>query len=283
MHTFKKVASIAAVIFMTATSCFAAEGTVITDALNIRSAPSTSSTVISKAYKGQILDITSKEDSFYRIIYNGSIAYASTDYVSVNVKSIGTVTTNLLNIRSAPTADSSVVGQLAYGDEVQLTGANGNWYEILLFGQLRYVHSDYISARDTSVLASRDGTGFSRESSRLVEYSKNYLGVPYVSGGASPSGFDCSGFTSYVYAQFGFSLPRTAASQATIGTPVSRSELLPGDLVFFNTYGGISHVGIYTGGGQFIHATVPGDVVKISSLGTSYYNSRYVTARRIMN
>ena len=283
MYTFKKVASVAALIFMTATSCFAAEGTVITDALNIRSAPSTDSTVVSSAYKGEILDISSAEGAFYRINFNGSTAYASADYVAVNVKSVGTVTADLLNVRSQPSSDSDVVGQLARGDEVRLTGVSGNWYEILLYGQLRFVHSDYVSVRDAGALASRDGTGFSRVGSRIVEYSKNYIGTPYVSGGSSPSGFDCSGFTSYVFKQFGVSLPRTSASQAAIGTPVSRVELMPGDLVFFNTYGGISHVGIYLGDDNFIHSTVPGDIVRISSLNTSYYSSRYVTARRIMN
>ena len=283
MYTFKKVASVAALIFMTSTSCFAAEGTVITDALNIRSAPSTDSTVVSSAYKGEILDISSAEGAFYRINFNGSTAYASADYVAVNVKSVGTVTADLLNVRSQPSSDSDVVGQLARGDEVRLTGVSGNWYEILLYGQLRFVHSDYVSVRDAGALASRDGTGFSRVGSRIVEYSKNYIGTPYVSGGSSPSGFDCSGFTSYVFKQFGVSLPRTSASQAAIGTPVSRVELMPGDLVFFNTYGGISHVGIYLGDDNFIHSTVPGDIVRISSLNTSYYSSRYVTARRIMN
>lgn len=282
MHTFKKVASLAALIFMTATSCFAAEGTVITDALNIRSAPSTDSTVISSAYKGEILDISSAEGAFYRINFNGSTAYASADYVTVNVKSVGTVTADLLNVRSQPSSDSEVVGQLAYGDEVRLTGVSGNWYEILLYGQLRFVHSDYVSVRDVSSLISRDGAGFIRTGNRIVDYSKNFLGTPYVSGGSSPSGFDCSGFTSYVYKQFGVSLPRTAAGQASVGTPVSKSELMPGDLLFFNTYGGISHVGIYISDNNFIHATVPGDVVRISSLDAAYYTSRYVTARRII-
>jgi len=283
LHTFKKIASVAAIFFMTTSSCFAAEGSVITDALNIRSSPSTDSKVISRAYKGQIVNILSTQGDFYQIDYNGTVAYASTDYVTVNVKSTGVVTTALLNIRSGPSSDSAVVGKLVYGDEVNVTGISGKWYEILLFGQLRYVHSDYVSVRNASSLTSRDGTGFSREASRLVQYSKNYLGVPYVSGGSSPSGFDCSGFTSYVYKQFGISLPRSSAGQASVGTPVSRSELIPGDLVFFDTYGGISHVGIYVGNNEFIHSTIPGDVVKISSLDQAYYDSRYVTARRIIN
>ncbi len=283
MNTFKKVASVAALIFMTATSCFAAEGTVTTDALNIRSAPSTDSKKISSAYKGEILNISSAEGAFYRINYNGMEAYASADYVAVNVKSVGTITTDLLNIRSKPSTDSEVVGQLVRGDEVQLTGVSGNWYEILLFGQLRFVHSDYVSVRDVSSLSSREGSSFTRLGSRVVDYGKNLIGTPYIYGGASPSGFDCSGFTGYVYKQFGISLPRTAAGQATVGNAVSRDELIPGDLVFFDTYGGISHVGIYIGSNNFVHATVPGDIVRTSSLDEAYYSSRYVTARRIIN
>ena len=210
MHTFKKVASIAAVVFMTAFSCHAAQGTVITNGLNIRTAPSTDSASISKVDTNDILNITSKEGAFYRILFNGEVAYASADYVSVNVKSVGTVTADLLNIRSEPSSSSAVVGQLAKGDQVNLTAVDGNWYEILLFGELRYVHSNYISVRDISSLPSRDGTGFVRAGSRIVDYSKNFIGTPYVSGGSSPSGFDCSGFTSYVYKQFGVSLSRMA-------------------------------------------------------------------------
>ena len=109
-----------------------------------------------------------------------------------------------------------------------------------------------------------------------------FIGTPYASGGSSPAGFDCSGFTSYVYSNYGVSLPRTAAGQAGVGVEVSRSDLVPGDLVFFNTFGGISHVGIYVGDNSFIHSTVPGDTVKISSMSSSYYSSRYVCARRVM-
>ena len=105
-----------------------------------------------------------------------------------------------------------------------------------------------------------------------------YLGVPYVWGGASPSGFDCSGFSMYVYGKIGVSLPHHAASQYGMGTPVSKSELQPGDLVFFN---GLGHMGIYIGGGQFIHAPHTGDVVKISSLNDSWYSSTYVGAKRV--
>jgi cell wall-associated NlpC family hydrolase len=111
----------------------------------------------------------------------------------------------------------------------------------------------------------------------VVGIAMQYLGVPYVYGGASPAGFDCSGFVMYVFAQIGVSLPHNAAAQYGYGMPVSRDQLQPGDLVFFN---GLGHVGIYIGGGSFIHSPHTGDVVKISSL-TGWYSSTWVGARRL--
>jgi peptidoglycan DL-endopeptidase CwlO len=112
--------------------------------------------------------------------------------------------------------------------------------------------------------------------SSVVEIAERYLGVPYVYAGADPSGFDCSGFTMYVYAQVGISLPHNAAMQFGEGTPVSYDQLAPGDLVFFY---GLGHVGMYIGGGNFIHAPHTGDVVKISPLA-GHYASVFDGARR---
>jgi peptidoglycan DL-endopeptidase CwlO len=111
----------------------------------------------------------------------------------------------------------------------------------------------------------------------VVGIAMQYLGIPYVYGGASPSGFDCSGLVMYVFGQIGVSLPHNAAAQYGSGMPVSRDQLQAGDLVFFN---GLGHVGIYIGGGQFIHAPHTGDVVKISTL-SGWYSSTYVGARRL--
>jgi cell wall-associated NlpC family hydrolase len=111
----------------------------------------------------------------------------------------------------------------------------------------------------------------------VVGIAMRYLGTPYVWGGASPGGFDCSGFVMYVFSQIGVSLPHNAAAQYGYGAPVSRDALQPGDLVFFD---GLGHVGIYVGGGSFIHAPHTGDVVKVSSL-SGWYSSTFVGARRL--
>jgi cell wall-associated NlpC family hydrolase len=113
----------------------------------------------------------------------------------------------------------------------------------------------------------------------VVGIAMRYLGIPYRWGGSSPSGgFDCSGFVMYVYAQVGVSLPHNAAMQYGYGTPVSKENLQPGDLVFFD---GLGHNGLYIGGGQFIHAPHTGDVVKISNLNEGWYLARFVGARRL--
>ena len=115
--------------------------------------------------------------------------------------------------------------------------------------------------------------------SGVVGIAMRYLGTPYVWGGASPAGFDCSGFVMYVFSQVGVSLPHYSGAQYTLGVPVAYDQLQPGDLVFFD---GLGHVGIYIGGGQFIHSPHTGDVVKISSLAEAYYAGSYVGARRIL-
>jgi cell wall-associated NlpC family hydrolase len=129
---------------------------------------------------------------------------------------------------------------------------------------------------DTSIPVAPPPDG--SKASQVIAIAMQYLGVPYVWGGASPSqGFDCSGLTTFAFAQIGISLPHHAASQYGYGTPVSPEDLQPADLVFFS---GLGHMGMYIGGGQFIHAPHTGDVVKISSI--SEYMSNWVGARRIL-
>ncbi|MBC2728383.1 NlpC/P60 family protein [Desulfosporosinus sp.] len=123
--------------------------------------------------------------------------------------------------------------------------------------------------------------GSSGGSSSLINRALSLQGTSYVFGGTTKNGFDCSGFTKYVYSGSGISLPRTSYAQFASGTAVSKNNLQSGDLVFFSTYAkGASHVGIYIGGGNFVHASNPGSGVKTSSLNDSFYSSRYLGARR---
>ena len=118
---------------------------------------------------------------------------------------------------------------------------------------------------------------------QLINTAMRFLGVPYRSGQSSPSGFDCSGFMQYIFRKaFAVNLPRTSAEQANVGVAVNRSQLQPGDMVFFRTAGSrISHVGMYIGNDRFIHAPRTGRDIEITSMNGNYWKSRYITARRV--
>lgn len=141
----------------------------------------------------------------------------------------------------------------------------------------------------SSSTLSRGGSGTnvgstvaSESGSKVVSYAYKFIGSPYVWGAAGPRAFDCSGFTMYVYSAFGVGLDHYTGSQFNEGQSVSTSNLTAGDLVFFNTYGSISHVGIYIGDGNFIHAANSNTGVIVSSLSEGYYSSAYAGARRFL-
>ncbi len=132
----------------------------------------------------------------------------------------------------------------------------------------------------TTQVASRGENPVPRVDSGIVSYALSLQGIPYRFGGTTPAGFDCSGFTQYVFAKFGINLPRTSYDQIQVGSAVPKADLKAGDLVFFTTYtAGASHVGIYIGNSQFVHASTSG--TRTGSLTTSYYINRYVGARRV--
>jgi len=137
----------------------------------------------------------------------------------------------------------------------------------------------------TSDSGSKDvaSRGSISKGTQIVNYAYKFLGKPYVYGAAGPNAFDCSGLTQYVFSHFGINLSRTTYTQVGEGTKVNKSDLKAGDLVFFNTQGSTSHVGIYIGNGEFIHAPRTGKPVMVSSLSDGYYSQKYSTARRIIN
>ena len=140
--------------------------------------------------------------------------------------------------------------------------------------------SDTETTSDSESKASR---GAISKGNEVVNYAYKFLGKPYVYGATGPNAFDCSGLTQYVYNKFGVDISRTTYTQVEEGTKVKKNDLRAGDLVFFNTEGSISHVGIYIGDGEFIHAPRTGKPVMVSSLLDGYYSTRYATARRIFN
>lgn len=193
----------------------------------------------------------------------------------------GIVTGDVVNIRSGAGTEYSVLTAFTRGTSVEIYEHTGNWYKVAIGNnQYAYICADYVSFHESQELASRSANA----GERVVQVAKQYLGTPYSYGGSSPSGFDCSGFTSYVYRQLGYSINRVANDQLSNGIPVSKNELQPGDLLLFKRSGSsqVHHVGIYAGNGMMIHAPQTGDVVKYTSITTGYYNEVYYAARRIV-
>ncbi len=227
----------------------------------------------------------------------------------------GIVTVETARVRESGSLKAEVIGSLDKDDEVTIEAEEGDWYKVSGSG----ISSGYVSKslikvsgvtsrgtndRDTSLIGEEPAKeeankveeqapvaaaapAPSGQGAAVIEFAKQYLGYPYVAAGKNPStGFDCSGFTQYVFSNFGISLGGSAASQTGNGTEVARANLQTGDLVLFydDGYTKVGHAGIYISDGNFIHAANPKRGVVIDNLNTSsYYNPRYVTARRLVN
>lgn len=286
MHLSKaltaKLAAAVLVVSALVTPTLAANvGTVTSDSgLNLRSQANTSSAVLSVLPYGAQVDVvsTTGDGAWHQVTYQGVTGYVSGDYLSVVAEKVyGQVVTDSLNVRTGPGTGYAVCGSLSSGTVVEVLdtiGGLGGWYKIAN----GYVSSDYVALVDASV------ANGSAKGAAIAQYAKQFLGYRYVYGGSSPSGFDCSGFVTYVCNQNGISVNRTASAQMSNGTAVSKAQLQPGDLVFFNSGNSsklATHVGIYLGNGQFIHASTPSTGVIISDINSSYYSSTYVGARRL--
>lgn len=215
------------------------------------------------------------------------------------------VNSTTVNVRQEANTSSTIVTTVALNTEVQVYSEENGWSKVKVNNVEGYISTSLLSnskqetsrSQSTSRRTSSTKTTTNKTSqtttqttnvpassngSSIVATAKQYLGYKYTYGGSSPStGFDCSGFTSYIFKQHGISLNRTAAGQYSNGVSVSRANLQPGDLVMFGK-SGINHVAIYIGGGQIIHASTPSTGVRIDSLSTGYYNNNYVGARRIL-
>lgn len=232
-------------------------------------------------------------------------------------KTVLYVNTQTVNMREKDDTSSRILKQLSINDTVMLLEKTTNtWNKVEKNGVVGYIASKYLSENRTEVTSRslsesrEEQPAEQKEESKpevkedsdnkqnatpivssskgadVVSYAKQYLGYRYVSGGSTPKkGFDCSGFTCYVYKNFGVNLSRTSKAQASNGREISKSELQLGDLVIFKGWGtnSIGHVGIYIGDNSFIHAANEDKGVVITSLSDSYYSSKYVTARRVID
>ena len=272
--------------------------------VNLRSAANTSCKVVGLLQKDNKLTVLLQEGNWYKVsTSNNIIGWVKSDFISSTNStaspastssplSSGTVNTSNVNLRSAANTSCKVIGQLAKGDKLKIVTQDGDWLNVsTINNKIGWVHKDFVSltqnltSRDGNrVLASRsDTTRASSVSESIVNYAKQFQGVKYVWGGNTPNGFDCSGFVKYVYQKSGITLNRVAADQAKQGTQVSKADLSPGNLVFFDTDGGhnyINHVGIYIGSGMFIHASSGAGKVVITSLTEGFYANTYMTARK---
>lgn len=204
---------------------------------------------------------------------------------------VGYVSVGTANLRKETNTSSQVVANLSLNDKVEILGEENNWYKVKVNGKQGYIAKSLISNKKQTSNTSRgeevdreNNTPNSNANTAVVSYAKNLIGSRYVSGGSTPNGFDCSGFTYYVYKNFGVSLSRASSGQANNGKAVDKSNLVEGDLVLFSQGSKkIGHVGIYIGNNQFIHAANARKGVIITSLSDSYYTKNYVTARRVLD
>lgn len=207
-----------------------------------------------------------------------------------------------INLRAEPNTNSEIVTSLTLNTSVDIYEEKDGWSKVKVKSVAKegYISTALLSDKkqettsratakprnkaETNTAVNNEPTTpppASAGTSSVVAKAKQYIGSRYVYGGSTPSGFDCSGFTSYVYKQFGVALNRTAAGQFGNGVAVSKSQLQSGDLVMFGK-SGINHVGIYIGGGQMVHAANPSRGVTIDTINSGYYANNYVGARRVM-
>ena len=294
-------------------------GIITGDVVNMRANPNTSAKIIKQLEKGTKVSVVGSEGDWFKVSYSDSTGWINDDYVTIRNQSIsaGTVNGSVVNVRSKPDVNSEILTKLEKGTKVDIYEQSGDWYRISI-GEDRYgwVNGEFISVRSETVSrglttdvkapvpaeaadeeneeAAKDADTTEKTDDKsgeksddirqqVVEYAKKFLGVKYVYGKSSPSGFDCSGFVSYVFKNFDIKLERASRDMGKGGKAVKKADLQPGDLVFFDTNGGlngINHVGIYIGSNKFIHASSgSGRKVMISSLSDSFYVNKFMRAR----
>jgi cell wall-associated NlpC family hydrolase len=254
-----------------------------TENLNMRTGNSTLYGIILTIPKGSAVEVIGTLNGWDQVIYNGKTGWVSAKYLSTSsapapapapAPSASVTfkkTTHNLNMRTGATTGHAVILTIPQGSRVEVLSSANGWDQVLYNGKTGWSSSQYLVATDNAV------TG-----EDIVSYAKTFLGVPYTWGGNSPEeGFDCSGLIKYVYGHYGIVTPRVSGSQATFGTAVSMNALQPGDILYFGN-GSVSHVAIYVGGNEMLHAPQPGKNVEIRDMSWHVNNYGIVGARRFL-
>ncbi len=251
---------IAAFVLSLPMQALADSGVITGDMVNLRSQATIYSARQAYLNRGDQVEVTGSSGDWYKVNYKTLSGYVHQDYVSVTLTGAG-----LLRYGSRGTEVKTLQTQLISLGYLS-DRADGIFGAKTQAAVQRYQFRNGLSVDGIAGPATRSAV--SKEYSRIqsiMTLAKKYLGLPYIYGGSTPDGFDCSGFTQYVYQNAaGISIPRVSYEQAAYGTAVPYSQMRPGDLVAFNSP--VNHVGIYLGDGKFIHSPKPGDVVKITEL-----------------
>ena len=260
--------------------------------LNVRKGAGTDSKVVGKMSNHDACEILEEKDGWIKIKSGKVKGYVKSGYLLMGdaalaiaekeVETVATVNTTTLRVREDKSTDSAIVSLVGEGEDLIVEKIVDDWYKVEVDDQKGYISGEYVTISQklptaSSVEELENGTGVSDTRVSLVQYALQYVGNRYVWGGTSlTNGIDCSGFTMQIYARYGISLPHHAASQPGYGTRISASDAQPGDLFFYGSGSTISHVGIYIGNGQIVHASNARTGIKISS---AYYRTPICVAR----
>lgn len=265
-------------------------GAVTTADVNLRSGAGTDTAILDTLPSGTAVVVESDTGSgWYKVNFSGVSGYMSAEYLDFSAElalsAAGSVSATDVNLRSGPGTDTAIVRVTSLGEKLEILGVSGNWYRVSAGGDIGYMRGDYVALSPSAASGETPAASDGSIGAQIVAFARQLLGTPYVWAAETPEeGFDCSGFVSYCFKSFGYSTNRTAATLFENGVAVGRSELLPGDAVFFcsDSSSSIGHVGLYIGDGEMIHASSSAGEVIITNIEDSgYYTRNYVGARRI--